>query len=161
MAHIQSISAFHFDLRPLRRTAWATLAVWVFAMAAGVVNACALSPGSIERATQQVGIVVHDAQVGVSSPSAIDSHHEQSETVGHHDHGQDPGKGSCLKFCDDESSAIAKVKLPVVDLSATLLTAAAPWSAIIAVGAAGFRRSLARPEPQGPPLVIRFLRLTL
>lgn len=162
MAHIHSMSAFHFDRRQLRRTAWATLMVWVLAMAAGVVNACALTPsGSVERTTQQVGIVVHDAHVGVPSSSAIDSHHEPSETVGHHEHEQDSGKGSCLKFCDDESSAIAKVKLPVVDLSATLLTVAAPWSAIVAVGGAGFRQSLERPGSQGPPLVIRFLRLTL
>lgn len=162
MAHIHSMSAFHFDRRQLRRTAWATLVVWMLAMAAGVVNACALTPsGSEERATVQGGIVVHEAHVVAPSSSAIESHHLQSETGGHHDHGQDSGKGSCLKFCDDESSAIAKVKLPVVDLSATLLTAAAPWSAFVAVGGAAFRQSLQRPGSQGPPLVIRFLRLTL
>lgn len=162
MAHIHSMSAFQFDRRQLRRTAWATLVVWVLAMAAGVVNACALTPaGSVDRAIGQVGVLAHDEHASTPALSAIESHHEQAETVGHHEHGQDPGKGSCLKFCDDESSAIAKVKLPVVDLSATLLTAAAPWSAIVAVGGAGFRQSLERPGPQGPPLVIRFLRLTL
>jgi len=156
------MSAFHFNRRQLRRTAWATLMVWVLAMAAGVVNACALTPsGSVEHTTQQIGILVHDEHVGVPSSSAIESHHEQSETVGHHEHGQDSGKGSCLKFCDDESSAIAKVKLPVVDLSATLLTAAEPWNAVVAAGDAGFQLSLERPKSPGPPLVIRFLRLTL
>jgi hypothetical protein len=162
MAHIHSMTAFHFNRRQLRRTAWATLVVWVLAMAAGVVNACALTPsGAAERAALQVGIMVHDGHVGAPSSSAIESHHEPTEAVGHHGHGQDSGKGSCLKFCDDESSAIAKVKLPVVDLSATLLTAAVPWSAIVAAGGAGFRHLLERPESQGPPLVIRFLRLTL
>lgn len=162
MAHIHLMSAFHFDRRQLRRTAWATLVVWVLAMAAGVVNACALGPsGPVERTTQQVGIVVLDAHVGAPSFSAIESHHEQSQTVGHHEHGQDSGKGSCLKFCGDESSAIAKVKMPVVDLSATLLTAAVPWSAVVALGGAGFQQSLERPGSQGPPLVIRFLRLTV
>lgn len=162
MAHIHSMSAFHFDRRQLRRATWATLMVWVLAMAAGVVNACALTPyGAAEPATLHVGIVVHDAHVGAPSSSAIESHHEPSETVDQHGHGQDSSKGSCLKFCDDESSAIAKVKLPVVDLSATLLTAAVPWSAIIAADGAGFRHLLERPESQGPPLVIRFLRLTL
>lgn len=154
--------AFHFDRRQLRRTTWATLMVWVLAIAAGVVNACALTPSSTaERATLHVGTVVHDAHADAPSSAAIDSHHEQSETVGHHGHGQDSGKVSCLKFCDDESSAIATVKLPVVDLSATLLTAAVPWSAIVATCGAGFRHLLERPESQGPPLVIRFLRLTL
>lgn len=162
MAHIHAMSAFHFDRRQLRRTTWATLAVWVLALAAGVVNACGLTPaGPAERATLQVGIVVHDEHAVAPSSSAFESHHGQSEAVGHHDHGQDSGKGSCLKFCDDESSAIAKVKLPFVDLSATLLTAAEPWNAILAAGSAGFRQSLERPGSQGPPLVIRFLRLTL
>lgn len=153
MTHIHSMSAFHFDRRQLRRTAWATLLVWVLALAAGVVNACALTPaGPIERAILQVRIVVHDAQGSEPASAAIESHHE---------HGQDSGKASCLKFCDEESSAVAKIKLPVVDLSSTLLTAAEPWSAIGAAGGAGFRQSLERPGSQGPPLVIPFLRLTL
>jgi hypothetical protein len=162
MAHIHSMSAFHFDRRQLRRTAWATLMVWVLALAAGVVNACALTPaGPVARAILQVGIVVHDAHAIAPTSAAIESHHEQVDAVGHHDHGQDSGKESCLKFCDDETSAIAKIKLPVVDLSSTLLTAAEPWSAIGAAGGAGFRQSLERPGSHGPPLVIRFLRLTL
>ncbi len=156
------MSAFHFDRRQLRRTTWAMLMVWVLAMAAGVVNACALTPSSTaEGATLHVGTVVHDAHADAQSSAAIDSHHEPSQTVGHHDHGQDSGKGNCLKFCDDESSAIAKVKLPVVDLSATLVTAAVPWSALVAVGGAGVRHLLERRGSQGTPLAIRFLRLTL
>ena len=162
MAHIHSMSAFHFDRRQLRRTAWATLAVWVLALAAGVFNACALAPaGPVDRAIGHVGVSAHGEHASTPTLFAIESHHEQAETVGHHEHGQDAGKGSCLKFCADESSAIAKVKLPVVDLSATLLTAAEPWSAIVAVGGIGFRQLLERPGSQGPPLVIRFLRLTL
>jgi hypothetical protein len=154
--------AFHFDRLQLRRAAWATLVVWVLAMAAGVVNACALTPpGPVERAILQVGTTEHDAHASAPISSSIESHHEQAETVGHHEHGQDFSKGSCLKFCDDETSAIAKVKLPVVDLSATLLTAAEPWNAIVAAGGAGFRQSPECPGSQGPPLVIRFLRLTL
>lgn len=154
--------ALNFTRRGLRRTAWATLVVWVLALAAGVVNACALAPaGTVERANLQVGITEHDAHASAPISSSIESHDEQAEAVRHYDHGPDSGKGSCLKFCDDESSAIAKVKLPVVDLSATLLTAAAPWSAIVTIGGAGFRQSLERPGSQGPPLVIRFLRLTL
>jgi hypothetical protein len=156
------MSAFHFDRRQLRRTACATLVVWVLALAAGVVNACALAPGGpVDRSILQVGIVSLDAQARAPSSAAVESHQEQVEAVSHHENGQDSGKGSCLKFCDDESSAIVKVKLPVVDLSATLLTAAEPWNAIVAAGGAGFRQSLGRPGSQGPPLVIRLLRLTL
>jgi len=162
MVHIDAMFAFHLHRQQLRRIAVAMLVVWVLALAAGVINACALAPGwPIDRSVLQVGIVVHDVHADALTSAALESHHEQAEAVGHHGHGQDSGKGSCLKFCDDESSAIVKVQLPVVDLSATLLTATEPWNAVIAAGGAGFQQSLERPGSHGPTLVIRFLRLTL
>jgi hypothetical protein len=152
--------ALHFDRRRLRRTAWATLVVWLIALTAGVVNACALVPaGPAERAVGQVShadVVMHDPHGG-----ALTGAGHQGESVAHHGHGHDSGKVSCLKFCDDESSAIAKVKLPGVDLGSSLLTAVEPWNAIAAAGRVAIRQSLDWPGSQGPPLVIRFLRLTL
>ena len=62
---------------------------------------------------------------------------------------------------EHEFSAIAKAKLPVVDLRATRFALAEPWSVILAAGGAGFRQALDRPRCQGPPLAIRLLRLTL
>lgn len=158
--------ALHFDRQRLHRAAWATLMVWLFALAAGVVNACALSPqGAVEPADLYAGIVVHDPHASEPTAAGQPSHPAQNDKIGHHGHGhghgQDSGKGSCLKFCADESSAIAKVKLPVVDLGSTLLTVAEPWSAIVAAGGADLRHSPERHGAQGPPLVIRFLRLTL
>ncbi|MBI3367799.1 MAG: hypothetical protein HY021_04945 [Burkholderiales bacterium] len=160
--------AFHFDRRRLRRATWATLLVWLFALAAGVVNACALTPrGAVDGVDPQAGIVVHDKHASKPTAAGHPCHHAQVDEVDHHGHGhghghgQDSGKVSCLKFCDDECSAIAKVKLPVVGLGSTLLTVAEPWSAIVAAACAGVRHSPGRPSAQGPPLVIRFLRLTL
>jgi hypothetical protein len=155
---------FHFDRRRLRRTAWATLVVWLFALAAGVVNACALtSAGPAERAVSQAGIVVEDPHAVASIGSGHASHQDPIEAVSHHGygHGQDSGKISCLKFCDDEASAIAKVELPVVDLGSSLLTVVEAWNPVAASGSLGLRPSLQRPGSRGPQLVIRFLRLTL
>jgi hypothetical protein len=156
---------FHFDRRRLRRTAWATLAVWLFALMAGVVNACVLTPsGSAERAVWQVSRVdmaMHDAHAGTRPDGKDGSRHDQGESVAHQGHGQDSGKVSCLKFCDDESSAIAKVKLPVIDLGSSLLIVVELWNTIAATSRVGVRQSLERPGSHGPPLVIRFLRLTL
>lgn len=126
------------------------LVIWVFALAAGVVNACALTPAGLEER----GGMHADATVPAS-------HRDKGEQVGHHGHQRDSGKDSCLRFCDDESSAITKVKLPVVDLGLTLLTAAEPWSSVVAAIVADLAQSPERPASQGPPLVIRFLRLTL
>ena len=157
--------AFHFDRRQLRRTAWATLVVWLFALTSGVVNACVLTPsGSAERAVWQVSrvdIAVHDAHAATRPDGKDGSRHDQGASVVHHGHGQESGTASCLKFCDDESSAIAKVKLPVVDLGSSLLTVVEPWNTIAATSSVGVRQSLARPGSHGPPLVIRYLRLTL
>lgn len=145
------MSAFHFDRRRLRRTAWATLVFWLFALTAGVVNACALTPaGPAERGGVHGDIALHDPHAGAPTAAAHASQHEQ-----------DSGKVSCLKFCDDESSAIAKLKAPVVDLDSSLLTVVEAWNPIAAIGSVGFRQSLERPGSQGPPLVIRYLRLAL
>jgi hypothetical protein len=139
---------FHFDRRRLRRTARATLLVWLFALAAGVVNACALAPaGPAERVDAHADFAVH-------GPDAV-------APAGHEGHEQDSGKVSCLKFCDDESSAIVKLKLLLVDFGSSLAAMAAPWNLTAASGNIGLRPSSERPGSQGPPLVIRFLRLTL
>ena len=155
--------AFHFGRQRLRRTAWATLVIWVLALAAGVANACALTPmGTAGRAMSQAGIVAHDPHSGAPTRAGHASLDDPVGVVQYgHGHGQDSGKVSCLKFCDEESSAIAKVKLPVVDLGVSLLTVVEPWNSNAAAGGSGLRRSLERPGSQGPPLVIRFLRLTL
>jgi hypothetical protein len=139
---------FHFDRRRLRRTARATLMVWLFALAAGVVNACALAPaGPAQRGDTP-------AELAVRGPDA-------AAPAGHEGHDQDSGKVSCLKFCDDESSAIVKLKLLLVDFGSSLAAMAAPWNLTAASGNIGLRPSSERPGSQGPPLVIRFLRLTL
>ena len=142
------MSTFHFTHRRLRRTAGVTLVVWLLALAAGVVNACALGPAGPERVGLHAEVPSHE------------QHRDDGERPGHH-HGSDSGQKSCLKFCDDESSAVVKVKLPAVDGSAVFAVLAQPWQPIAATGSKGWGLSSQRPGSQGPPLVIRFLRLTL
>lgn len=154
--------AFHFDRQGLRRTAWATLLVWLLALAAGVVNACALAPsGAVDRVVSQAGVGVPDAPADEPAVAAHPGHHAPLAGPAHHDHGQGSGNAGCLKFCGDASSAIAKIKPPFVGLVASHLTVAQPWRVIAAAGAAGFGQPLVRPGAQGPPLVIRLLRLAL
>jgi hypothetical protein len=155
------MSAFHFDRRQLRRTARVTLVVWLFALAAGVVNACVLAPaGAAERRVAPVSHVDIAAH-GVLAGAALDGVHVQGGSVLPHGHGHDAGRANCLKFCDDESSAIAKVKLPVVDPGAGMVTVVEAWNPTGAIGGPGFLRAPEPPGSKGPPLVIRFLRLTL
>lgn len=157
--------AVHFDRRRLRRAAWATLVVWLFALTAGVVHACMLAPaGPAERAARSVWhaeSAAHELAAGAATGTLDGSRHDQAESVFPHGPAEDSGKLSCLKFCDDESSAIAEVKLVFVDPGSSLLCAHEPWNAVAATGSAGFRPSRQWPGSHGPPLVIRFLRLTL
>lgn len=145
-----------FDHPLLRPTAWVMLVVWLFTFTVGVVNACALTlTGAAERTVAQVP---HNEIAAVAGDVR---HLVDAQSVVRQGHDEDAGKAGCLKLCDDESSAIAKVKLPVVDLSSILLTLVEPWGAIASPTGAGFRSSPERPQAHGPPLVIRFLRLTL
>jgi hypothetical protein len=156
--------ALQFDRRRLRRTTCATLLVWLFALTAGVFNACALAPaGATGRLGQvwQLGAAVQDLDAGALTAAGHGTQDHHDHPAAHHGHGSDSGKVNCLQFCNDESSAIAKVPLPVTDLGLGLPTLVEPWHAIAAAGSVGFRQSPERPGSRGPPLVIRFLRLTL
>ena len=141
--------AFRSSTRRLQRFVWLTLLTWSFALASGVVNACVLSLP--ERTAEGSNPALH-SEAGLS---------EGSGGHGADDHGGISGKDTCLKFCDDESSALAKSTTYGADVVTALVDVRVERR--LAVPAAKVDSSLL-PEPpraQGPPLVIRFLRLTL
>jgi hypothetical protein len=131
--------ALRFPRRRLQHTLWVMLVAWLFALGMGVVNACV-----------------------VATP-AVDGHRvaAHASSVDHHGHGDATGKTSCLKFCDDESSALSKGDVSAPDLGVPLFAVLSTWPSIIPITAVGTWLALDRPIVQGPPLVIRFLRLTL
>ncbi len=150
------MDAFRNSTRRLRRLVWLTLLAWSFALASGVVNACVLSlPG---RTAEGSSPSVH---------SQATTHARSSEGIGAHgaDDGETgsstAGKDTYLKFCDDEASLAAKSTNSGADMAAALVDARV--ERCLAVPAAQTRSgsSLEPPRAQGPPLVIRFLRLTL
>ena len=73
----------------------------------------------------------------------------------------DTGKAGCLKFCDDQSSTLAKGETAQTDLPGMVMTAAIDWLSAIPTATAATWRSAERQISQGPPLFIRFLRLTI
>jgi hypothetical protein len=130
----------HFTRQQLRRTAWVALLAWVFALLSGVANACLIQP--LAPVDRQVGHVHHHA----SEASGLD---------------QDGGRAGCLKFCADESSALAKNKASHADLPGPLLLASIHWQLATTVAAVVQWHPVERPATVGPPLFIRFLRLTI
>jgi hypothetical protein len=86
----------HLSRRSLRQTTWMILAVWLFALGAGVANACSLN--------------VPNDSIHSSVPVA---HQHTPGTPGHHDEQPEPNSAGCLKFCDEASLAITKVDQPI------------------------------------------------
>jgi hypothetical protein len=148
--------AFRTQSRRLRPLVWAMLFAWLFGLTAGVVNACALDlPSAPARNRVAESHTARPAHVGADT-----GHHVDGLTA-QHEHEQNSRNDSCLKFCDDESSVLFKDNKAEQD-QGVLLVAATLWPvAVVPVSSAGAEQSSARPSAQGPPLVIRFLRLTL
>jgi hypothetical protein len=148
--------AFRNHRRRLRQTAWVTLLAWVFALTTGVVNACVLSaPSAAIRGTAA------ESHATSSSHAVAGTEHHDQGLAAYHKHEQDNGNGSCQKFCDDESSALSKDSSSALSPGVALVAAVEWPGAVVSIASVGTALSLERPTAQGPPLVIRLLRLTL
>jgi len=153
----------HLTRRQLRDTACFALLAWVFALVSGVANAClvqTIEPGvtnfSLVAGTQLAGC---DSGVAPCEHDAGPAHHHTDSGLG--EPVQDGGKAVCLKFCADESLAVAKSKVSQADMSGPLLLAGTPWLSAVQVAAAAQWRPVERPASVGPPLFLRLLRLTI
>ena len=149
--------AFRSHSRRQRHTVWVMLAAWLLALTAGVVNACVLNvPNTATRG------LLAELQTAHLSQVVADTEDNDGEPLGHHRQEQNGANDSCLKFCEDESSALSKGKTSDTPDAGAAPVAAAQWlGAFVPVPHDGTGASLRRPTAQGPPLVIRLLRLTL
>lgn len=144
--------------RSSRRIVWSMLLAWVFALGAGVVNACVLTPN---RAVQHaVGTHEHH-KIWVQDVSIVPIGQLDDGSADVDAERQSPSHDACLKYCDDESTALSKSNVAAADPSLPVGALLAWWSPVAHVAHIGLwlpREHHAVPEP---PLVIRFLRLTL
>jgi hypothetical protein len=149
-----------------RRICAAMVLVWLFAVFTSAAHACILL-GQPQPGTQAV-------QAGGPDAAADHSHHHPAAAHEHlfHD-AADAGDDathpaatdhhpSCAKFCQDEGATLTKhssLDNPLDLLPGLLATGGTPVSypPATAVG----RRETQRPQAAGPPLALRFLRLTL
>jgi hypothetical protein len=100
--------------RRLRRWAAQVLLAWLFGLAMGVANACALGESA-------------DHERGGDTAFAIGEHHHD----GHAGHDSGQGKANCLNFC--EKSAVGAPKLTVADDGAAKVGLPALLSARVGV----------------------------
>ncbi len=149
----------HFTRRKLRHTACVALFAWVFALVSGVANACLTQ--APERGEASFGLTLAATMAGCDDGVARCVH--DAGQAPHHagsEHGepvQEGGKAACLKFCADESSALAKSKASQADLPGPVLLAGSRWAPVLPVAQ---WQPVERPASIGPPLFLRLLRLT-
>jgi hypothetical protein len=135
------------DRRRLRRWAAQVLLVWLFGLAVGVANACALGEAAHHRS---VAATTTATDAGLKYQHG----HEQA----------DPAKVNCLDFC--EKSSIAAPQLKVVGDGLAALGFALPVFHTLSVAGqaepAVGRLVVDSPHlPGGPPPRIAFQRLAL
>lgn len=145
--------------RTRRRTAMAMLLVWLFALASGVGNACALQNAGTHdhaRVDENVAVASSEFAVGITAGhlGAVASHDEDSS----------PSKPPCLKACDEGTHSLVTKAPSGPDLPdpgfAPLV--AIVWIALPSVDAAPRRDIDARPPPSSaPPARLRYCRLAL
>lgn len=150
-----------FNRRQLRHIAYMTLFAWTLALLSGVLNACLVQPdrhGELGSLASHAG----SAAAGVTLPATrqLQQVYQQSEDEGD-ELGTDSAKAGCLKICADESSAVTKSNAPEVDVVGPLFAANVPWRLAEPVADANHWPLAERPASIGPPLFIRFLRLTI
>ena len=150
--------------RTKQRTVMVMLVAWVFALVAGVVNACVLQV--------KVPAHHHGEQPMHSASPVIETHAHLSvlPQIGVPAPADDPSsdadssKAHCKSFCDGEASAAAAKQQghDATDLAQAPVhvLAAAPYVPYLLLLATATQSFDDRPPP-GAPMVIRFLRLTI
>ena len=135
------------DRRRLRRWAAQVLLVWLFGLAMGVANACALG----EQAH-------HRSELATAAASDAVQKHQHGNEQG------DPAKVNCLDFC--EKPSLGAPQLKVVGDGLAALGFALPVSHTLSVAgqadpAVGRLMVDSPTMPGGPPPRIAFQRLAL
>ena len=136
----------HFRTRTLRRTAFAVLLAWLFAVAAGVANACLLETPALGAVALKVAVLEP------SHPHALAGHAEAS----------DAAKDSCLKSCDGGTQALPKAHAGVDQSDpgpASLFTTL--WTPSTQPVLASRQWHQLQLPIVGPPLRLRYSRLAL
>ena len=152
-------------LRTRRRICGAMLVAWVFAIGTGSANACVLTslepPGSPHATTELFTPEAddhHDDEDGGLQSAGRLAH--QDATGASHALDED-GHAGCHKFCKDESATLPKHTALDSPTFAPLLIDTRVALPTRPIGAPFVHRDAERPWANGPPIVIRFLQLTL
>lgn len=156
---IRTMASPAFSRRSLRRSVWVTLVAWVLAWGAGVANACQLLTQAPGVAT--LGASQSDRSTGPGMRTMPASHAQARHHEGHANPAGPANNEGCRKLCSDTSSSVVKTNPVQADVLGPPPVANATWPAAIRAASVAAWWPTERPASQGPPLVIRLLRLTI
>lgn len=130
----------------LRLWAARVLLAWVFAMGAGVANAC-LSTGTPEHSGLPTA---HAVEATAVHQEGSDAHHGS------------PDKANCVDFCDKASASIPTLKAALDDVHGSPLICLVDAAALSVPVVEPVQESVPRRDGvRAPPIPIAFLRLAL
>ena len=141
--------------RSKRNTAFVVLLVWLFAVASGIANACVLKTHG------------DHAQVITSEP--FEAAHAHNAPASHTPDADDRdgdeldiSKAPCLKVCDDDTQLLItqQTSLDLGDPGSAFLVSVL-WTSVIAVVTIPRQRDCLQATAHGPPIRVRYSRLTL
>lgn len=150
------------SIRAKRRTAFAMLLVWLFALGSAWANACLLQDSRVHLHESTHGSThgSNDGEPVVAHAPLVSPAHLGADAV--HPENAGAAKGACLKVCGDGAQTIVKLTSSV-DLADAAMAppVALPWTARHDAAPHGNDwLELPAPSP-GLPLRIRYSRLTL
>lgn len=150
---------FRTSSTTLRRLCGLVLLAWLFGVLSGTVNACMLADQAQEApATHHHHDELPAAHEHAHAPSTMHAHADEQAQTAHH---QADEHVLCHKFCKDQSLTLPHHKgLDEQDFSPTLIALSGPLLPPTPALPPS-TRWMDGPQAQGPPLVIRLLRLTL
>ena len=145
--------------KQLRRMAARMLLAWLFALAAGIVNACVVEPGGHQ----------HALSTASHGPGLQGEHHGPAAAAASQDADSDDGsvaskaKANCVKFCGDQATGVPIVKPPTDPSAGTCIALPSAFQAEATLRDP--RAEFGAPESPPPhgriPILIAFRRLAL
>lgn len=145
-----------FSRRRQRATVWAVLLVWLFAIGAGIANACLLEP---RHAHGHAGAGGLEVQAGV-----VVSAGHRVEHAGGGKHDADlASKAPCVKVCDETSqTAVSESTTPLLDAQYACLAVWCTWPVFASPsGVVERSRDRTPAAPMQAPLRLQYARLAL
>ena len=148
---------YFLNRRSKRNIAFVVLLVWLFAAASSIANACVLKVKARETHAQVVTTEPFEAAHAYSASA------DHAPAFADHDGDElDISKAPCLKVCDEGTKLLIKQQASL-DLGdpGSAVHVSVLWTMVIPIATIPSQREGLQSAAHGPPLRVRYSRLTL